>query len=300
MKNILVISFSQTGQTEEIAQNISLPLSADPDCRVVYYTIELKEPFPFPWNKHTFYQAFPESFLQIPSEILPPPSAVLENSYDLVIFAYQVWYLTPSIPIISFLKSEYASQLLNGTKVVTVVACRNMWATSHDKINALLKQNGAERVGNIALVDRTNNYISVYTIVEWLYSGKKEKKGIFPAPGVDDQEIKESVKFGRIIANHLNRNNFDGLQEDLLAEGAVNIKPFLVTVDKTANRIFRIWSGKIISTTGEKRKKLLVIFKYYLLFAIYIVSPIVLLFWTLLYPFRWRKVKKEIKYYKGI
>jgi hypothetical protein len=45
---------------------------------------------------------------------------VVNKKFDLIIFGYQVWYLTPSIPIISFLKSGFAENILKDTPVVTV------------------------------------------------------------------------------------------------------------------------------------------------------------------------------------
>ena len=50
-----------------------------------------------------------------------------DEQFDLVILAYQVWYLAPSGPITAFLKSEAGRRLLHGRPVVTVIACRNMW-----------------------------------------------------------------------------------------------------------------------------------------------------------------------------
>lgn len=300
MKKILVISYSQSGQTKEIVDNIAKPLLESTENEVYNYEIKLQQDFPFPWDSGTFYQAFPESFLQIPSEILAPPEEILATKFDLIILGYQVWYLTPSIPIVSFLKSQFAKQILANTPVITVVACRNMWATSHDKMKVLLESNGAKRVGNIALVDRTNNYISVVTIVQWLFSGKKEKRGCWPMPGVDNEEIVASSKFGVVIKKFLKQENYTNLQSDLLAIGAVEMKPFLITVDKTGNRIFKVWSSILIRQTGKKRANLLVVFKYYLLFAIYVASPIVQLILTLLYPLRLKVIRRNLTHYKGI
>ena len=78
--------------------------------KVTYYDIQLKKDFPFPWQSDVFFNTFPESYMQIPSAILPPPEEVLNQKFDLILFGYQVWYFTPSIPIISFLKSAYAAK----------------------------------------------------------------------------------------------------------------------------------------------------------------------------------------------
>jgi len=300
MKNVLVIYFSQSGQLHEIAQNISGPLLADPNVNVVFHKIEMEKAFPFPWDKESFFDAFPESFLQIPAKLKPVPQEVLDIKYDLVLLHYQVWFLSPSIPVNSFLKSPEAKQLLNNTPVVTVSGSRNMWFLAQEKIKALLKQNGALLKGNIALVDRAGNLISVITIVEWMFSGKKEKHlGIFPLPGVSQKDIDDSVKFGHTINTALQQNNFNTLQDKLLAQGAVKVSPYLVAVDKKGNYVFSKWTG-IISKRSEKRKQLLKIFVIYLVLAIWVISPIVYILHVLTYPFRINKHKKTIQYYKGV
>ena len=275
MKNILVIYYTQSGQLHEIANQIAKPFLNDDSVALTFHEIKLKKPFPFPWDNDSFFGAFPESFLQIPSELEPVPADILEKKYDLILFFYQVWYLSPSIPITSFLKSEEAKILLNNTPVVTISGSRNMWIMAQEKVKTLLKQNNANLKGNIALVDRTGNLISVITIVEWMFSGVKKKYlGIFPMPGISEKDIHESDKFGAVILNSLKNNNLDNLQPELIAKDALFIRPFLITVDKTGNKIFNKWSNFII-TRKETRKGWLKVFKVYLLLAIWVISPIV-------------------------
>ncbi|MFP9115955.1 dialkylresorcinol condensing enzyme DarA [Flavobacterium sp. RHBU_3] len=300
MKNVLVIYFTQSGQLHDIAQQITAPFVADENCNVVFHQIEMETPFPFPWNKEAFFDAFPESFLQIPAKLKPVPQHILDLKYDLVLFHYQVWFLSPSIPVNSFLKSPEAKHLLHNTPVVTISGSRNMWFLAQEKIKKLLKENGALLKGNIALTDRAGNLISVITIVEWMFSGKKEKHlGIFPLPGVSDKDINESVKFGDTIHGALLHGDFTGLQDILLQQGAVRVSPYLVGVDTKGNHIFSKWSAIIIKRPNN-RKKLLKIFVVYLVLAIWIISPIVYILHILMYPFTFAKNKRIINYYKGV
>lgn len=299
-KDILVIYYSQTGQLTDIVKNIARPFEAKKDeYNVTYYNIKLKKDFPFPWPNDVFFNTFPESYLQIPSEILPPPEDVANKKFDLIIFGYQVWYLTPSIPIISFLKSGFAENILKDTPVVTVSATRNMWMYSQEKLKVYLKNLNAKLAGNIALVDRHDNYTSVLTILRWLTTGKKEKSGILPAAGVSEEEIKGSVKYGEIIEKHFSNNDLDTLQPDLVRNGAVEIRAFLVRVEKVGNKIFTIWSNLILKKK-EKRPLLIKFFKVYLMAAIWIISPIVLVLHLLTTPVFWFKRKKQREYLQGI
>lgn len=299
-KNILVIYYSQTGQLEDIVRNIAQPFEAKKEAYdITYYNIQLKEDFPFPWPGDVFFNTFPESYLQIPKEILPPSEEILNKKYDLILFGYQVWYLTPSIPIISFLKSDYAKQILKDTPVVTISGTRNMWMLSQEKLKVYLKDLQAKLVGNIALVDRHDNYTSVLTILRWLTTGQKEKSGMLPAAGVSDEEISGSVKYGEIIERHFNNNDLTHLQPDLVKNGAIEIRAFLVRVEKVGNKIFTVWSNLIIKKK-EKRPLLIKFFKVYLMAAIWIISPVVLVLHLLTTPIFWFKRQKQKRYLQGI
>ncbi|AZA48202.1 dialkylresorcinol condensing enzyme DarA [Chryseobacterium carnipullorum] len=299
-KNILVIYYSQTGQLEDIVKNMAQPFeSKKEEYNVTYYNIQLKEDFPFPWPGDVFFNTFPESYLQIPKEIFPPSEEILGKKYDLILFGYQVWYLTPSIPIISFLKSGFAEKIMKGTDVVTISGTRNMWMLSQEKLKVHLRDLGAKLVGNIALVDRHDNYTSVLTILRWLTTGKKEKSGMLPAAGISDEEISGSSKYGTIIEKHLSSGNLSGLQPDLVQNGAVEIRPFLVRVEKVGNKIFTVWSNLIIKKK-EKRPLLIKFFKVYLMAAIWIISPIVLVLHLLTTPIFWFKRQKQKTYLQGI
>lgn len=300
MKNVLVIHYSQSGQLTEILDTITLPFSSEDEINVTHYTIEMEKEFPFPWNKTAFFDAFPESFLQIPAAIKTPSNSILEKKYDLIILGYQVWYLSPSIPVNSFLKSTFAKQLFQDTPVITVIGARNMWVKAQEKMKVLLSDLGAKLVGNIALVDRNINHVSVVTIVHWMFTGEKTKYlGIFPKPGVSESEIKNASKFGNVILLALKNNNFLTLQEELLKLDAVEIRAFLVEMDKKANKMFKIWSNFIINKK-KSRESWLKVFNVYLWVAIWLISPIVFILHLLKYPFVANKIANEKNLYKKI
>ena len=300
MKKVLVIYYSQSGQLKEIADSISLPFREDAAFQVDYYNIQMVKDFTFPWSKEEFFGAFPDSFLQNPHAIHPPEHYILNTDYDLILLHYQVWYLSPSIPINSFLKSDFASKIFENKPVVTLSGSRNMWVYAQEKIKKLLDQNQANLIGNIALTDRNINLISVVTVVDWMFSGEKRKAyGVFPLPGVADKEIKASKKFGEIVKKHFNSQNFNGLQNDLVQNGAVEVRWFLVSMDKKANRLFKIWAN-LFQRNPQKKSQLIKLFNLYLLFVIWIISPIVHLIETIFYPIFYVKIQKQKRYYQGI
>lgn len=303
MKEVLVVYYSQTGQLFDIINNVASGLNGE-NINVTYFEIVPEKPFEFPWNKNAFFDSFPESFLQIPASFIPPSEEILNKKYDLVLLGHQVWYLTPSIPLNSFLKSAYAKKILKDTPVVTVIGARNMWIMAQEKVKKLLVDCQAKLVGNIALVDRNINHISVITIVHWMMKGKKNKMwGIFPKPGVSDQDISSASKFSNPIKTALLNDAFSDLQNKLLQLDAVTIKPFLVLADQRANLLFSKWANLIIKKghAGDpNRKKWLVLFNYYLLFAIWVIAPIVFIVFLLTYIPMHKKVNRDKKYYSSV
>ncbi|MCB9227812.1 MAG: dialkylresorcinol condensing enzyme DarA [Chitinophagales bacterium] len=298
MKKVLVIYYTQSGQLKEIIDNVTKPL-LDNSIDLTFFKIEMEKPFPFPWTSKSFFNAFPKTFLQIPQKIKPIPNEILNQDYDLIILAYQVWYLTPSIPINSLLKNEEAKQLFNGKKVLTLSGSRNMWARAQEKIHAILSDYKAEIVGNIALTDRNINHVSVLTILHWMFTGEKTRYlGFFPKPGVQQDDIDTSVKFGDIILPYIQKSDYQNMQKELTKAGAVNINHFLIFTDVRANKLFSLWANWIYG--NPKRPFLLRLFSIYLWIGIWVLMPIAFLLYALTYPLFFLKRKKELNYYQSI
>lgn len=294
MKRILVIYYTQSGQLKEIADNFVAPFQKQ-GIPVDFYEIQMETPYPFPWTNESFFGAFPESFLELPQPIKAMPPDIETQEYDLVVLAYQVWYLSPSIPVTSFLKSEQARVLLEGKPVVTLSGTRNMWIKAQEKVRNMLVKKGARIVANIALTDRHYNHISVLTIVYWLFTGKKDKYlGIFPLPGVSQKDITNATQYGELVLNHSQKGEYQqSLQKEIVAQGGVQVKPFLLSAEKKANRLFGIWARAIYQS--PRRKFLLKCFHAYLYFAIWILMPIVWLFYWLTYSLFYKKIRRDCK-----
>ena len=290
MKRILVVYYTQSGQLKEIIDSVLSPLT---EVTIDFLPIDTATPFPFPWTGEAFFGAFPESYLQIPQPL--KPFQLAHTDYDLVILGYQVWYLSPSIPFNSFLQSETGKQLLQGKPVITVSGTRNMWVMAQQKVKKLLTECGAHLVGNIALTDRHHNHISVITIVQWLFSGDKNKRylGVFPKAGVADKDIQGASVYGTLIAPHLQTGDYTGLQQEIVSHGGVHYKRFLLSAEKKGNRLFGIWAKMIYGS--KKRKFLLKCFRFYLYIAIWVLMPIVWLLYWLTYPLFFWKVESDKK-----
>ncbi len=303
MKKVLVLYYSQTGQLKRILDRILDSLQEDSDIRVDYCRYEPEQEFPFPWNSKEFFGAMPDCVLENAAP-MKPLILPQDRDYDLVILGYQVWFLSPSIPFNSLLAMPEAQKLLKGKPVITVSGGRNMWIMAQESVKKKLHAMGSDLVGNIALVDHSPNLISVVTIVYWLFYGKRDKLlGIFPKPGVQEMDIENALHFGPPIQQALLTNAYNTLQDQLLDQGAVVVKPHILSMESKAKRVFGIWA-RLISKAGNQsallRRLILKIFEFYLYFVILFISPLISIFSTFGRIFGKDAVRRKIEYFSGV
>ena len=277
MKKVLVVHYSQTGQLTDIIASILEPLVSTKAAQITTLSLKPAPPYPFPWTTRTFCDVFPESVAGEPCP-LEPLDLDPEASFDLIILAYQVWYLAPSIPINSFLQSSQARRLIADTPVITVIGCRNMWLLAQERVKRSIRDLGGHLVGNIVLGDRASNLVGVATIAYWMLTGRKDRLlHIFPKPGVDDADIKAASRFGVIIRKALQDDIRNLDQQVLNAVGAVRVEPSYIIFEKRIQKIFRLWARFIRSKGGPgapARQRRVRCFFYYLLVAIAVLAPL--------------------------
>ena len=76
---------------------------------------------------------------------------------------------------------------------------------AQERVKNMLHSYGAKLVGNIALVDKNSNLVSGVTILYWMMTGKKDSMwGIFPKPGVADEDIASMKLYGNTVLQYLN------------------------------------------------------------------------------------------------
>ncbi len=303
MKNVLVIYYTQTGQMQRALKATLKNLEAEKDVKIHYELVQPKSIFPYPWSYMQFFDAFPETVHSIPCE-LQPIKTDINSKFDLVVVAYQPWFLSVCRPIDSFLQSKEAVALLKDRPVVTILSCRNMWLNGQEKMKRHLKKIGAHLEGNITFVDRASNLVSLITVLAFELSGVQGKyMGIFPKYGVSDEELNTKAwKFGDVINEHLKSGNYVGMQQKLINEGAINIKPNLMIMEGRGKVLFPLYADFILKkgkANSKERRTRVRIFGIVLPTLILILSPIITILSRLLPLIFPTKTRKEIDYYSN-
>lgn len=298
-KKILVISYSQTGQLTNLVNNFTKPLQNNPEIELFYKNIKPKKPYPFPWDLMTFMDTFPESVHLEPCEIEDFEED--ENDYDLIILSYQVWFLSPSIPITSFLKSNWAKKKLKNKPVITLIGCRNMWVMAQEKMKQMLIELDAKLIDNVVLIDKGNSLETFITTPRWMLTGKKDSIFGLSTAGIDEDEIKKSQRFGKALFEAL-KNDKEKENKSLL-EGlkAVNVDIKLIKSEKIATKSFMVW-GKLIKKLGKpgsiERKPIVMLYLLFLLLMIVTVVPINMVLQSILRVINKDSINKQKEFYE--
>lgn len=303
-KQVLVLSYSQTGQLTNIVESLLAPMRADPRITIRVETLAPQPPFPFPWSLWRFLDAFPESAHLKPAP-LAPLSLTGDETFDLVILPYQVWFLAPSQPITAFLQHPLAARLLRDKPVVTVIACRNMWLFAQEKTKVMLAGLGACLIDNVVFTDRAHTMATLLTTPLWMLTGKRRVvPGLAPA-GIDAADIAGAARFGRALRQALGEDRERAGRPLLCGLRAVEANPRLWFSERAATRSFLLW-GILLRAAGVPgswpRKPLLALYLVFLVTLVFTVVPISLAIQFLIRPLlsqRLARLKREFELPSG-
>lgn len=298
-KKILVISYSQTGQLNSLVENFTKPLEDSGNFELIFKNIKPKKQFPFPWGFIEFMDTFPESVYMVSCELEEIKDD--ENDYDLIVLAYTVWFLSPSLPISSFLQSAYAKKKFNNKPVITLIGCRNMWIMAQEKVKKLIEKLNATLIDNVVLIDKGNSFETFITTPRWMLSGKKDSFWGLSSAGIAKNEIVKSQRFGRALVKALNENKEKNNSSLLQGLEAVEVDVKLIKSEKIGHKSFLIW-GKLIRKMGQKgdKKRQIAVFLYmlFLILMILTVVPINMIVQTILRRINKKSIEEQKDFYE--
>ncbi len=303
LKNVLVVNYSQTGQLAQITAQLVEPLRAAGH-RVHLETLVPETAYPWPWPIVDFVDAFPEC-VQLDAPPLKPLSIAADTPFDLVILTYQVWYLSPALPMTAFLHSPAGRQLIHGKPVVTLVACRNMWLSAQQTMQRLIGEAGGQLRDHLAFTDQGHPLATFITTPRWVLTGRRDRFLGLPAAGVAAEEIRQASRFGRALADALDRDEEKSGAAMLAGLRAVTVNARLALSERAGQRAFRVWS-KLIRAFGKRgqwrRRPILLAFALYLITLVLTVVPLSLLLQWLFSPLlkpRLDRLKAELEQPSG-
>ncbi len=235
-RRAVVYLYTQTGQLREVAEAFTAPMEAA-GWRIRWVEVQPRVAFAFPWSVRQFFGVFPRAVdPDALVELAEPPDGfgAEQDEQEVVLLAYQVWYLSPSLPIRSLVARH--PRVFRNRRVITLIACRNMWYSAAIEVAGLLRSAGARSVEVVAATDTRQQAASLVTTLRWLLTGKREPFLWFGRAGVGDAELARVTAIGRSIA-----------EDENCPVDAAPIVPTLAAADLFAGRLFRKWGGTVRS-----------------------------------------------------
>jgi hypothetical protein len=301
MRRVLLVSYSQTGQLASVAQSVAGPLAASEAVKLSIETLTPVDPYPFPWPFLSFFDTFPETVYARPRP-LAPLSIPADASFDLIILAYQVWFLSPSQPMTAFLQSDEARRLLRGKPVITVIACRNMWLMAQETVKSRLAAIGAHLIDNVVLTDRAHSAATFISTPLWMLTGRRGPflNGLVPAAGIDPGDVAAASRFGDAIVHGLPALDAAHPRSLLTGLGAVKVDERLIASERIGHRSFRIW-GRLLMALGPPgswmRRFVLCLYVAFLATMILTVAPVTAAIKRLFAPWTRERIARQRAYF---
>lgn len=249
---VAVYSWSQTGQLTQAAEAFLGPL-VEAGWQVDRREVRPVEEFGFPWSVRRFVGLLPRSADPRSTVAVTVPAG--GPAPDLVLFAFQVWYLAPSLPMRSVLAQH--PELFRGHPVVGLVACRNMWYSAALAVRGQLTAAGARYAGTVAAVDPAPAGATFVTALRWMLTGRRDAFWVFPAAGVDATELARLRAVGADLAARATGGDEPAdpggspghgdlaqrVAETLRRTDAAPVVPAVAAADLIAGRLFRVWAA---------------------------------------------------------
>jgi len=174
-RRVLLLYYSFTNQTRRVADEIEAGFVAA-GWDVARCEIELVDPrYVMDFPLQPFWQRL---FRWIPPQItrrtgaIDFPRETLDRPYDLVCVGSPTWWLHPALPIVSFLRTDAARELLEGRPVAVFAVCRAFWWNNVRQVRRLAVRCGARYLGGAGFGFRGNQLQTFATFVNYLQTGR--------------------------------------------------------------------------------------------------------------------------------
>ncbi|WP_156623983.1 hypothetical protein [Mycobacterium sp. 852002-40037_SCH5390672] len=251
-KRVCVFWYSQTGQLKQAADAFVAPLQ-EAGWSIRWIKIEPTIQFPFPWPIHRFFSIFPQCVDRATNTgIETIPASQLPAHDEIILFAFQVWYLSPSLPMRAVLLS--VPEAFRGRRVIGLTACRSMWWSAAIEVRRLLKDAGSRYLGTIAVTDTTTPFHSLVTTLKWLFTGSREKFWRFGRAGVGPEEYARLGRLGQALVNSVVDNSAPldwVVRETLEQHAAAPLDASLAAADLLISQAFQLW-GRVIRSSDRR------------------------------------------------
>src|SRR5277367_690357 len=209
---VLFVYFTYTKQTLKVLEAMT-EVFRDRGMDVTHAAIDLTDRrYTARFHEFPMPRPFIELIGMIPAEILRKtgeisiPDEARHGGYDLVCVGSPTWWLSTSVPIRSYLESEAAGTVLDGTAFATVVVCRRYYGHNLRTVKKLPTQRGGKYLDSIHFAYQGGQVKSLLSLLSYLGSGEYRKRYLgvpIPPTNIQDDQLQEARTFAGGLADTL-------------------------------------------------------------------------------------------------
>jgi hypothetical protein len=214
---VLFVYFTYTQQSRKLAEAMAEVLR-DRGCDVRQAAIELTDRrYAERFSRFPFRHVYRDVLGMLPAQIrgatgeIRVPAAAQEGDYDLICIGSPTWFFRPSVPIRSYLKSDYAGRLLKDKRFAAVVVCRRYWSVNQRQVKKLAARQGGKYVAGTHFMFAGGQIRSLLSLLS--YFGHGEDKPRYLGVTIPPSNLKASYRGqAQAFANQL-ADGLEGVRE---------------------------------------------------------------------------------------
>lgn len=213
MAHVLALYTSLTHQTERIVLTVAEALERGGH-HVTREKLEPVVPMPLPVPPEMLGRLLKQALTGAwPVVPLQPLRASVDTPYELILLGYQPWYMTPSVPMHSFLKGPQA-QLLRGRAVIGLLSCRALYARASGLFEQWVSEAGGSVLEQRVWTDQDKRPTNFASLGHMLKHGQDPQSGpltrLLKPFGVGETGLARAQSYGESLSTRLKLGTLDG------------------------------------------------------------------------------------------
>jgi menaquinone-dependent protoporphyrinogen IX oxidase len=225
---VLFVYFTYTQQSLTVAEAMA-DVFRERGCEVHLARIELTDSrWSERFTRFPFRHPYGDILGMMPAQVrgavgeIEIPAEASDGDYDLVVIGSPTWWIKTSVPIRSWLKSEAAGRILNGTRFATFVVCRRYWGFNLRDVRKLGTERGGKYVGGIHFSFAGGQVRSLLSLISYFGKGENRERYLgvkIPPTNLKPDYLEQARAFAAGLADGLRDDGASGAE---LSTGSQN------------------------------------------------------------------------------
>jgi hypothetical protein len=216
---VLLVYYTYTQQALKVVEAMT-SVFAERGCEVDQAAIEFTDArYRDRFSRFPLRHAFLDVLGMLPAQLrratgeIRIPDEAKRGDYDLVCIGSPTWWLTTSIPIRSYLKSDEARPVLDHTRFTAFVVCRRYWGNNLKTVRKLGTKQGGDYVDGVHFTYLGGQVRSLLSLISYLGSGEYRDRFLglkIPPTNLQPEDLTAAQDFAAKLTDGLTVANETG------------------------------------------------------------------------------------------